>query len=290
MRRRGWRLGSLLLAALGCAGDPGTDPFAGPVPSQCAATARERGIVVTRMRFVKSTTPTTSEGFDLDGRVSDNSDTASCRRRDFTSPDGLAGVDNQLSLLVPVLETQTAGALDEAIQAAINSGQLMLSVAMEGVDDQRNDPCVHMVFRQLRGVPFVGSDQRIDPGQTFEVARDQPVSDVVGRLRDGVLEAGPFTLALPVAVLDARFVLTLQGARIRLRWHDDDTFDGMIGGSISAEELIATVQTLGIPPELRSLVAQLIRGITDMDADDTGVCRRFSGAIAFEGRGAFINP
>jgi hypothetical protein len=104
------------------------------------------------------------------------------------------------------------------------------------------------------------------------------------------MEAGPFTLALPVAVLDARFVLTLQNARVRLRWRDDDTFDGIIGGAISAEELIATVQTLGIPQELRSLVAQLIHGIADMDPDAQGTCRRFSGAIAFEGRGAFVNP
>lgn len=290
MRRTGWRPGFLLLAALGCADDPGPDPFTGPVPAQCPVRAAERGIVVTRMRFVKTTMPGVSEGFDLDGRVSGSDDAASCRRRDFTSPDGTAGVDNQLSLLVPVLETQTAGALDEAIQAAINSGQLMLSVSLGGVDARRDDPCVRMVFRQLRGVPFVGSDQRIDPGQTFETARDQPVSEVVGRLREGVLEAGPFTLALPVAVLDARFVLTLNAARIRLRWRDDDTFEGIIGGGIAADELIAVVQTLGIPPELRSLVAQLIRGITDLDPSAEGNCRRFSGAIAFEGRNAFVNP
>ncbi len=102
--------------------------------------------------------------------------------------------------------------------------------------------------------------------------------------------AGPFTLALPVAVLDARFVLTLNAARIRLRWRDDDTFEGIIGGGIAADDLIAVVQTLGIPPELRSLVAQLIRGITDLDPSAEGNCRRFSGAIAFEGRNAFVNP
>lgn len=290
MRRRRWRFVSLLLATLGCADDPGADPFAGPAPAQCPATAVERSIVVTRMRFVKASAPGVSEGFDLDGRVSGSDDAASCRRVDFTAPDGTAGVDNQLSYLVPVLEAQTAGALDAAIQAAINGGQLMLSVTVEGLDDRRNDPCVHLVFRQLRGVPFVGSDQRIDPGQTFEVARDQPVSQVTARLRDGVVEAGPFTLALPVAVLDARFVLTLHNARVRLRWRDDDTFDGLIGGAIPADELIATVQTLGIPDELRALVARLIRGITDSAPDADGNCQRFSAAMLFEGRGAFVNP
>jgi len=289
MRRGGWRCVSMLLLALGCAGDE-VDPFAGPVPSQCPSTPMERSLVVTRMRFVKATMPGVVDGFDLDGRVSRNDDAASCRRVDFTSPDGTTGVDNQLSLLVPVLETQTAGALDEAVQAAINSGQLLLSMSIEGLDDRRDDPCVQLVFRQLRGMPFVGSDQRLDPGQTFETARDQPVSRVTGRMRNGVIEAGPFPLALPVAVLDARFVLNLHNARIRLRWRPDDTFDGMVGGGIPADELIATVQTLGIPQELRSLVARLVNGITDLDPDADGNCRRFSSALSFEGRGAFVNP
>ncbi|MBP6835378.1 MAG: hypothetical protein KA978_31630 [Deltaproteobacteria bacterium] len=289
MRRGGWRCVSMLLLALGCSGDE-VDPFAGPVPSQCPSTPMERSLVVTRMRFVKATMPGVVDGFDLDGRVSRNDDAASCRRVDFTSPDGTTGIDNQLSLLVPVLETQTAGALDEAVQAAINSGQLLLSMSIEGLDDRRDDPCVQLVFRQLRGMPFVGSDHRLDPGQTFETARDQPVSRVTGRMRDGVIEAGPFPLALPVAVLDARFVLNLHNARIRLRWRSDDTFDGMVGGGIPADELIAIVQTLGIPQELRSLVARLVNGITDLDPDADGNCRRFSSALSFEGRGAFVNP
>jgi hypothetical protein len=277
-----------LLALGGCADD--ADPFAAPLPAQCAAAPLERAMVVTRMRFVKSTMPGVSAGFDLDGRTSTSDDAASCRRVDFTSPDGTRGVDNQLSLLVPVLETQTAGGLDAAIQAAINSGQLMLSLSLDALDGRRDDPCVGLTFRQLTGLPFVGSDQRIDPGQTFETARDQPVSRVNGRLRGGVVEAGPFTLALPVAVLDARFVLTLHDARVRVRWRDDDTFDGLLGGAFEAEELIAVVQTLGIPAELRGLVTRIIHGITDLAPDARGTCQRFSAAVSFEGRSAFVNP
>jgi hypothetical protein len=176
------------------------------------------------------------------------------------------------------------------VQAAINSGQLMLSLSLEALDGRVDDPCVGLTFRQLTGLPFVGSDQRIDPGQTFETARDQPVSRVNGRLRGGVVEAGPFTLALPVAVLDARFVLTLHDARVRLRWHADDSFDGLLGGSFEAEQLIAVVQTLGIPAELRGLVARIVRGIADVAPDASGTCQRFSAAVSFEGRSAFVNP
>lgn len=290
MRRSSRRLGSLLLVALGCGDGAADDPFAGPVPAQCAATRMEQSLVVSRLLFIKATRPGVTDGFNLDGRVSTNEDASSCRRTDFTSPDGTTGVDNQLSLLVPVLETQTAGALDAAIQAAINSGQLMLGMSVEDLDDRRNDPCVRLVFRQLTGVPFVGSDQRIDPGQTFSVARDQPVSTVVGRMRDGVIEASGFSVALPIAVLDARFIINFRNARIRIRWRDDDHFEGMVGGGIPASELSAVVQTLGIPDSQRALFSRLINGITDMDPDAEGNCRLFSGAVSFEGRSAFVNP
>lgn len=285
-----WSLVSALLVALGCAGDAPDDPFAAPLPAQCAPTRREQSIVVTRMRFVKASRPGVSEGFDLDGRVSDAGDASTCRRADFTSPDGTAGVDNQLSILVPVLESQTAGGLDAVLQAAINSGQLMLSISLDGLDDRRDDPCVRVRFRQLQGVPFVGSDQRIDPGQTFSVNREQPVSEVVGRLRNGVLEAGPFDIAVPVAVLEARFTLHFRGARLRLRWHDDDTFEALLGGAIDAQELITVVQPLGIPDSLRSLVGQVVRSISDMRPDANGQCQAFSGVIAVEGRSAFVEP
>lgn len=291
MRRSGWGLGSLLLVALGCGDGTANDPFAGPVPARCAATRMEQSIVVSRMTFIKATRPGVTEGFNLDGRVSTNDDASSCRRTDFTSPDGTTGVDNQLSLLVPVLETQTAGALDAAIQAAINSGQLMLGMSIEDLDDRHNDPCVRLVFRQLSGVPYVGSDQRIDPGQTFSVQRDQPVSTVNARMRNGVIEASGFSAALPIAVLDARFVINFHNARIRIRWRDDDlNFEGMIGGGIPASELSAVVQTLGIPNSQRMLFSRLINSITDMDPDAEGNCRLFSGAITFEGRSAFVNP
>lgn len=163
-------------------------------------------------------------------------------------------------------------------------------MSIVGLDDRRNDPCVRLIFRQLTGVPFVGTDSRIDPGQTFAVARDQPVSEVNGRMRDGVIEAGPFSVALPIAVLDARFVFDFRNARVRIQWRDDDTFVGLIGGAIPAAELTAIVQTLGIPDSQRALFSRIINGITDMDPDADGNCRLFSGAVAIDGRAAFVNP
>jgi hypothetical protein len=283
-------LTTVLTAAVGCADDAGPDPFAGPVPATCPTTAHEQSMVISKLVLLRQPSPGVSDGFDLDGRVSGSDDAASCRRRDLTAPDGRTGIDNQFSLLVPAIDRATAGALDAAIQAAINNGQLMVAVSVEGLDDRVNDPCVSLVFRRVGGMPFVGSDARIDPGQTFDTLRDEPISRVTGRMRNGVIEAGPFTLGLPIAVLDARFVIPLQNARVRIRWHADDTFEGLIGGGIVAARMIAITEGLTIGGDLMSLVRRLVLSITDMDPDANGVCQSFSAAIGFEGRAAFVNP
>jgi hypothetical protein len=288
LRRLG--LFSLLAASVGCADDAGVDPFAGPVPAQCPVTSTEQSMVMTKLVLLRQSAPGISDGFNLDGRVSGADDALSCRRRDLTNPDGTAGVDNQLSLLVPALDTATAGALDAAIQGAINNGQMMLAVSIEGLDDRLNDPCVTVVFRRVQGSPFVGSDARIDPGQTFDTIREEPVSRVTGRMRNGVIEAGPFALGLPVAVLTARFVIPIQNAQLRIRWRADDTFEGLVGGGIPAAGMIAATETLVIGSDLMGLVRRLILSITDLDPDEDGNCRSFSAAVAFEGRAAFVNP
>lgn len=288
-RLRRLALVPLLATALGC-GDDAPDPFAAPLPATCPATGREQSMVITRLVLIKQEPMGVSPGFDLDGRVSGSDDVSSCRRRDLTSPDGVTGIDNQFSLLVPALETATAGALPALLQAAINNGQLMIALSVEGLDDRVNDPCVTLVFRRVQGSPFVGSDMRIDPGQTFDTMRDQAVTRVSARLRNGVIEAGPFFLPLPFAALDARFTIPLSGARIRLRLKDDDTFDGVIGGAIPATEIITISQGLTIGGELMGLVQRLVNSLVDLDPDAAGNCRSLSAAIGFDARPAFVNP
>lgn len=280
----------LLASTMSCAGEAPADPFAGAVPAQCPVTSTEQSMVMTRVVLLRQSAPGISDGFNLDGRVSGSDDALSCRRRDLANADGTPGIDNQLSLLVPALDTATAGALDAAIQGAINNGQMMVAVSVEGLDDRLNDPCVSLVFRRVQGSPFVGSDARIDPGQTFDAMREEPVSRVTGRMRNGVIEAGPFSLGLPIAVLTARFVIPIQNARVRIRWRADDTFEGLIGGGIPAAGMIAATETLVIGRDLMSLVRRLILSITDLDPDADGDCQSFSAAVAFDGRAAFVNP
>jgi len=288
-----------LTAALlaGCGGDDGTAPPPGETAAQrrarlCApSTAPRRTVVVSRFGFVRAemARPTVAAGFDLDGRVSTASDAMGCRQADFTSPDGAEGVDNQLARLLPIVDGMTGGAFDGAIQAAVNNGQLLLAVSVEGADDPTDDPCVSLVVERVSGMPFVGSDMFLDKGQTYDLQRDERVTRVDATLTNGVVEAGPFTLPLPLAVLDARLVLNLYSARFRGRMREDGGMEGIIGGGMSVEEFSMEVSRLTIPSGQMSAINTALRVFADL-APESGRCTQVSAGITFDARAAFVNP
>lgn len=275
-------LGTLLDAA-GC-GDPGASP-----PVDTCATGNSRASIITQLAFAREGPTGVSPGFDLDHRVSTATDDVSCHHPDFTSPEGVPGVDNQLALLVPVLAAQTQGAIDGLLQGAINNGQLLISVELQHVDDLREDGCVGVVIRSAQGTPTVGSDGYLNPNQTFDTPANSPLSQVSGTIHGGVVRAGPFELALPIAVLDARTILHLHGAMVQLTLAADGSMQGVIGGGLSVDDIASFSQGLNIPSALMAVVANVVHSIADLDHTDSG-CQQFSGAITVSSRPAFLNP
>jgi hypothetical protein len=284
---------ALALAALSACSDPPatTVDAGGPLgdsaaPERCAGGV-SRGTVITRLVFARERMGV-SEGFDLDGRDTPMGDMPSCFRPDYVSPEGVRGVDNQLSQLAALLDLQTQGAVDGLIQAAVNNGQLLMAITLEGVDDEREDPCVDMIFQRVQGVPTVGSDGVLDPWQSYDPIPDTPVTRARATIRGGVLEAGPFEGSVAVAVLDARFVLDLHGARLRARLGKDGALTGVLGGGMSVAQLSEIVGTLTIPMEFMNLARSYLRTIADLDRRD-GRCQQFSAALSITGRAAFVN-
>ncbi len=284
-------IGALALA--GCEGDAG----AGAADAATCTVAPDAGAqsgayIVVSFGFVRPDTMRMGavDGFDIDGRVSASGDQESCRQADFVSPEGVPGVDNQLARLIPIVDSMTGGALDPAIQEAVNNGQLLLAIALEGLDDRRNDDCVALSFQRVNGMAYVGGDRRIDPGQTFDRVRDVLPSRVMARVRNGVLEAGPFTLAVPIAILDARFTLNLYRARVRGRLEEDGSIRGVFGGGISLVEFHATIRTLTVSQGQMATFINATSLFADLDVGEDGRCRQLSAALNFTARPAFVNP
>ncbi len=297
MKSASWVLLGLSLLGGGCGDAGGSAEPPGETAAQrrarlCApSTAPRRTTVVSRFGFVRASTemPTVAQGFDLDGRVSTTSDAMGCRQADFTSPEGAEGVDNQLARLLPIVDGMTGGAFDGAIQAAVNNGQLLLAVSVEGADDPTDDPCVTLVVERVAGMPFVGADMFLDKGQTYDLLREEPVTRVPATLTGGVVEAGPFLFPLPIAVLDARLVLNLYGARFRARMREDGGMEGLIGGGMSLAEFSAEVSRLTIPSGQMATFTTALRVFADL-APVEGRCTQVSAGITFDARSAFVNP
>ena len=94
--------------------------------------------IVSKLAFARQKEGVTS-GFDVDGWVSDGNqteqqDTLSCGQMDFENADGVQGIDNQLARLMPLLDTVTAADVNLIIKGAIENGQLLTTVTLDGVD------------------------------------------------------------------------------------------------------------------------------------------------------------
>lgn len=297
MKRRapGWSLCVAALAFAGC-GDGESPSDAGvdaPRPlAACESPGVSRSMVLSTYGFVRpdAMRGNSVEGFDLDGRVSTAGDIDGCRQSDFTDSRGVPGIDNQLARLLPVVDMMTGGAVDGLVQAAVNNGQLLIAITLEGVDDTVNDQCVSVVIQSVRGMPFVGSDMRIDPGQTYDLAPGERVTRTPARIRDGVLEAGPFDLPLPFAALDARFILDLRGARIRAVVRPDGSLSGIMGGGVPAVPLGETLIMYGIGSGLQQTLVGTLRLFSDLAPDASGMCTQISAGLRFDTRPAFVNP
>lgn len=278
---------ALILASLVLAGCASEAPSG---PRTCESLEGTRSGILRTLVF-EVAEEGVSEGFDVDDRVGPDPASA-CRQRDYRDAEGRTGIDNQLTVLVPALEMQVGeGTLQGLLQSAINNGQLLIAITLDGVDDLRNDDCVAVTVQTLTGMPLLGTDGFLLDGQTLDRSPDSPDTRYEGaRIVDGVVETGPFDFPLPVAILDARFVLDLHGARIRARIHEDGSMTGVIGGGIDNEQILEITSGLNIPPELMDMVASFVALIADLAPDADGHCGRFSAAITFDAIPGFVNP
>ncbi len=261
-----------------------------PVGLPCERDPIESTVVRT-LAFAREGPHGVSEGFDIDQHVTAGADPVGCRHMDLTSPSGVRGIDNQIAGLVPIIETQAGGVtLDSILQTAINDGQLMLGIELLGVDDERNDDCVTVRTRPLTGTPSLGTDGRVEIGQTFDAqAMGEQTLVPNARIVNGVVDIGPVPLVVPVAILDARFTLHIQSGYMHIEIHEGGVWSGKLGGGISIEEMTTIAMGLNIRPNLMAAVSALLMASADLAPDPvTQRCTQVSSTLLFESVTAFV--
>lgn len=230
-----------------------------------------------------------SYGFDLDGRVSDESDDESCGHQDFTSPDGETGIDNQFALLLPIIEGAGGQALEDLIQAAINDGNILVVLELDGLDDLHNDDDVSMTLMRGVGNPVLGFDARLAPDQTFDVDPEGQYEHADGlTLADGVLRATGLEFTLPVYVFEYLFPMDLTQGVVEIRFNDDGTATGRLAGAVQVANVAYLAEEAAIPSSFRDLLIQIASSYADMDRGPDGKCNAFSVTFNFTATTAFL--
>lgn len=278
-------MGSMLvtLGATGCSSDVG-----GVV---CDAKSPSALFVMHELDIAREGPSGVCEGFDLDQTDSDG--TMGCMQPDFESPDGVEGIDNQLT----VINDSTTSLfmfpdIGESMQAAIDMGRSLTLIELEGVDDFTNDDCLNASV--YAGLVPANATLMLDPvsgrlasGQTFDIDSRSLDAEGAAKTRiegasivDGELSGGPFDLTLSTQ----NGSMTLHGAQLRGQIGADGIMVGVLGGELSIDELVAQAANTGVTDTELALYRVLLEGMADMSPDSmmTDVCQGLSVAWVFQ--------
>lgn len=278
-------------ALAGCATEETT-----PAPVEKKSTTQAGVITFATFARVIDDKAHIAEGLNVDGLVSPDGDASSCGMKDFTSPEGEPGIDNQFGGLLPVIEGFVGSEnIGQLLATAIANGQLLIVMAVDGLDDPRNDDDVTVRIAAGSGTPLLDAQGKFITYQTFGVDRVRaPVSTLEGKVKDGVLEILPGDAVLPVRVLDAQFNLALHGVIGRVTLTPDPsgggvTMAGTLAGGIAVVDFKDIIKSLNVKQELIDMASGLIGLLADLERDaDSGKCTQVSAALRVEATPAFI--
>lgn len=257
----------------------------------CASPSPELEVGIVRdLTFLRATDEGVSLGFDLDGLVSDEADPDGCYREDLVSPEGVPGIDNAFSNILPALELTQASALEPLIKAAIDEGRLLLMISLSDLDDRVEDECVDVRISRSIGPPALGGDGLILPGQTYEHDPDAPESTMeCGVLTEGKLVAAPLNIRLPLQVFDEQIDLSLYDGVYQMELLPEGGYRGHFAGGISIAELMTNVYSFdGVGDDVVSLLESVLGTNADLSPDESGVCQRLSVGFQFEAVSAYF--
>jgi hypothetical protein len=238
--------------------------------------------IIRQILFLKEETPGVVQGFNLDDQVSERGEDETCGHPDLEDPDGVAGIDNQFATLFRILSAIVEDTPQIAIQGAINEGRVLMMVELLGVDSLENDDDVTLRIFRGSGRPLVGNLGLIAPYQTFYRDYEFPMSEVRGiKIRDGELQAGPVDFEIPMDVLDANFPMTVLNGQIRMKFGEDGSFSGLIGGSVNIDQVLDEFAIV-VSGNEDDLARPIFKANADMGYED-GECQEIS--LAFEVNG-----
>jgi len=239
-------------------------------------------------------------GFDLDGDDGSGPPPPGVRKhRNYVSPDGRRGVDNQLF----AIEGCVVGWRRDGFQPMLTNegrraGGLSILIEVSGIDDERNDNDVAVTILYSTD-PMRRAGKAILPDFTFRVNEAPEFNlDFVrfkGRIVDGVLTTEPLK-HMNLHESSVSGSIGLADAQLRIEFKPDGTINAVLGGYQDWRRFMENAiskssdfeYTIGY--EIPGLYNAVKRAADAMPDPDTGEFTAISSAYEIEGVPAFIPP
>ena len=245
----------------------------------CSANPERHTWLVDSLSMQGERKPGLAIGFNLDGQVSEEGDEASCGHGDYRTTGGRAGVDNQLTAMLPTIEAIGGDAVHELLQRTIDDANLLVLFDVL----QHPEPSMS-TLRVARGMApaLSGADGRLVSGQTLSVNPNLPESDATEVFAaDSYLRARGMSLDLPISVLGYDIAFTLLDARLEL-WLDEHGGSGVLGGYASLDQVQETLDAVaaGGDPGIAEAVEVALEAHADLVSAGSSGCDGISMALA----------
>jgi hypothetical protein len=274
----------LLLTLAGCQNEPEEQR-----PAACSGTDKNAVALITSLRFGREHEDGTAPGFDLDDDVSSLGGTTGCGRPDHVDPEGVEGIDNAFARIVPLLDQTEAVAVEGIVLDHIQSGELLLIIELQDLDDPLDDACVDVTLGRAKGEVLQSADAELMPHQTFERDLDLPSSLVLeAALQGGRVDAAPVQFSMPINIFGAELNLQLNDGALRVELAEDGFMSGFVAGGVDIGSILDIVYNNAVGDEVKDLLEGMLRASADLDPDGDGTCDHISTTLEFDATPAFL--
>ncbi len=230
-----------------------------------------------------------AQGFNLDNVVSTGG-SACNERQDLDGLYGETGVDNQLAMLIPALETQLSGQhVSDLVQNDIASGDFILIFELTDVNSFVTDGQVgvriyRMMLNETDRARYRQDVTNMRPAAGLVFARTTPVVTVeTGRIQNGRLQVSFPNLAIPLMSPSINFTLNIRNGLFGARVTATGLQQATLGGMLSVSEVVA-----GIPPNIREQFRSIVEGAADL-SPLSGMCQSLSMGVGISTVAASIS-
>lgn len=229
-------------------------------------------------------------GFNLDGKVSDGTGTATCEDAapDFRNGSGETGVDNELvGTLIGLLRT-LAGDLNvqETVDEQVASGALLIALRVNDVNSFTTDPSVTLDLflvdpEGCAESPCAPTGGVMANANWEAQAGDPLASGLAASISGGVLSGGPLDLPLRFTASDNEIELTIRDARVGGNISATGITNGNIGGELRIDDIVNLAEM--IMEGSGSVARSVLETNADLSpsATDPTVCESISAGIGF---------